>query len=390
MASEDSSGQRPAAPIVLRIKLRYDDVEVMVARFATNVGKSGLFLPTKSLQPIGAEIKFELRLADDTAVLVGLGRVKAATPPDPNNPKATFGMAIELMRVTPQSRALILRMLERRRTLGLPELGLPMSADIDAARRAEAASAAAPEPVSGALPVPAMPAPIEGSAGEAVLTAPRQQPGPMTVAKVLAVTPLAPEPPRRKRLAISEVIESASGPVARVSVVTPGPDDHVDLAAAIVRARSLIGGALEAELDALSERAAAPLDISIEAASAALAKQLGGSAVRRDRSARWASPPMTAIPAPAHHEVEPDQITDEVHKLGALDLEDAEHTESGDIPAAPGVFDPLAGYVARAGLDAGPREDEIAAPPLDLGLDVGFEEVDELEILAEGDADAEG
>ena len=95
MASDDSSGVRPAPPIVLRIKLRYDDVEVMVQRFATNVGKSGLFLPTKSLQPIGAEIKFELRLADDTAVLVGLGRVKLAQPPDPNNPKATFGMAID-------------------------------------------------------------------------------------------------------------------------------------------------------------------------------------------------------------------------------------------------------------------------------------------------------
>src|SRR4030095_4858995 len=96
---------RPAAPILLRIKLRYDDIEVMVQRFATNVGKSGLFLPTKSLQPVGSEIKFELRLADDTPALVGLGRVRLARAPDPHDPRATFGMAIELMRVTPQSRA---------------------------------------------------------------------------------------------------------------------------------------------------------------------------------------------------------------------------------------------------------------------------------------------
>src|SRR3954464_7559316 len=104
MASDDSSGPRTPTPIVLRIKLRYDDVEVMVQRFATNVGKSGLFLPTRSLQPIGAEIKFELRLADDTPVLIGLGRVKAVTAADPQNPRAAFGMAVELMRVTPQSR----------------------------------------------------------------------------------------------------------------------------------------------------------------------------------------------------------------------------------------------------------------------------------------------
>src|SRR4026209_1428331 len=136
MAPDDPSGARPP-PVVLRIKLRYDDVEAMVQRFATNVGKSGLFLPTKSLQPIGSEIKFELRLADDTPALVGLGRVKLAKAPDPHDPKATLVMAIELMRVTPQSRALILRMLEQGRALGLPEIGLPTPDDIDEARRAE-------------------------------------------------------------------------------------------------------------------------------------------------------------------------------------------------------------------------------------------------------------
>ena len=84
MAAEDSSGPRP--PVVLRIKLRYENLDAMVHRFAPNVGKSGLFLPTKSVQPLGAEIKFELRLADDTPVLIGLGRVKAVREPDPTNP----------------------------------------------------------------------------------------------------------------------------------------------------------------------------------------------------------------------------------------------------------------------------------------------------------------
>jgi len=104
MGSDDQGGARPAGPVVLRIKLRYDDVETMVSRFANNVGKSGLFLPTKSLQPVGAEVKFELRLSDDKPVITGLGRVKASRAPDPANPKAAFGMAIELLRVTRESR----------------------------------------------------------------------------------------------------------------------------------------------------------------------------------------------------------------------------------------------------------------------------------------------
>src|SRR5262245_30731407 len=233
--ADDSSGTRPSGPIVLRIKLRYDDVDAMVQRFAANVGKSGLFLPTRSLQPIGAEIKFELRLADETPVLVGLGRVKAANPPDPEHPAAAFGMAVELMRVTPQSRALILRILERRKEAGLPELGLPMASDIDAARRAEALRTGNRDSGSGPVPtvIPAASSPglsiassspsiatppisspsIEIPPGEALLTAPRRTTGPTAVPKLTSITPLSPEPPRKRRMALSEVIDSASGPI---------------------------------------------------------------------------------------------------------------------------------------------------------------------------------
>lgn len=399
MSSDDPSA-RHAAPIVLRIKLRYDDVDAMVQRFATNVGKSGLFLPTKSIQPIGAEIKFELRLADDTPAIVGLGRVKLAKPPDPSNPKATFGMAIELMRVTPQSRALILRMLDQRRALGLPELNLPTPDDIDAARRAEAVAAGVRDPASGPVAAPTQAAsgtsppavaarpsapslgaspPSTGATGpssnrpsapslaasvaqggssgslsspsialplaasdahpgEALLTAPRRTTGPLSIAKVLGVAPLAPEPPRRKRLAVSEIIESASGPVASVAIADPGLEDGVDVAAALARARSLAGGAVDAELDALAEAAAVPLEISIDAASAELAKQLGGSAVRRDRSARWAPPPATKLPstqdAAAAHPADAGDAADVEQAADAGDAADVEQAARGVEQAA--------------------------------------------------------
>src|SRR5689334_11056281 len=137
MAPDDHSGVRPVGPVVLRIKLRYDDVDAMVQRFASNVGKSGLFLPTKSIQPVGTEVKFELRLANDTPVLVGMGRVKHVKYPDPNHPKAAFGMGIELMRVSREGRETIIRMLERRRAMGLPDVAIPIPEDVEAAKRNE-------------------------------------------------------------------------------------------------------------------------------------------------------------------------------------------------------------------------------------------------------------
>jgi hypothetical protein len=360
MAADDHSGGRPAGPVVLRIKLRYDDLDAMVQRFAPNVGKSGLFLPTKSIQPVGTEVKFELRLANDVAVLVGLGRVKHVRAPDPAKPRAAFGMAIELMRVSREGREVIIRMIERRRALGLADVAIPMPDDIEAARRAEVetqpraetsavvrdamsqlASApiaeqvlTAPQPASGPIAVAkeapiavAKEAPIavakqESSRGSSpLLTAPRRDSGPIGVTREdhsarIPVPVLAPEKSRPRRPRVQELIDRAGELSAPMIAALPVPelDMHVDIENVLTRARSLAGGELEVELAALREAAAAPQEINIEAASAELARSLGGKAIaRRDRSgsARWAPPPsVTELRAKIQVVVEPAPVAE--------------------------------------------------------------------------------
>jgi hypothetical protein len=350
MAPDDPSGARPG-PVVLRIKLRYDDVEAMIERFAPNVGKTGLFLPTKSIQPIGAELKFELRLSNDQPVLVGLGRVKAVRAPDAENPKATFGMAIELMRVTRESRDLILKMLEQRKQLGLPDTKIPMPGDIDAARRADFVDTGVRDYASGAVPM-VVPA-IDSSPlpSESLMTAPRRQTGPMAVAKIAAVEPLAPEPPRKRRVPVAELIASASGPIV-ASFTTDGLDEDIDVAAVLARARALAGSDLDSELEALRDSAAAPVAIDIEAASAELARQLGGAAVRRDRSARWAPPPATTTepnghaepvapePAPTEIEAKAEEIVAPEPAATEIDRIDTRDAFGRDVAEEPEVDEP--------------------------------------------------
>ena len=132
-------------PVELRVKLRYETIDAMVEQFAVNVGKSGLFLPTKTLHPVGTQIKFELRLADDSSGLVGIGTVKAVRKPDPSNPRAVPGMSLELMRVSRDGRERLLEMMERRRALGLPEVLIPSPEDVDSAR--ELAQGPTPKPI---------------------------------------------------------------------------------------------------------------------------------------------------------------------------------------------------------------------------------------------------
>src|SRR5439155_19537180 len=96
-----------------------------------------------------------------------------------------------------------------------------------------------------------------------------------------------------------EIIAKAnetSGPLAAL----PELDDaRVDLAKVIARARALAqaagAGDLDDQLSALRDGSAAPVDISVEAASAELARQLGGTNVAKRE--RWAPPPPVAEPA---------------------------------------------------------------------------------------------
>jgi hypothetical protein len=105
---------------------------------------------------------------------------------------------------------------------------------------------------------------------------------------VLAVPTLAAEPPRKKRPAIGELIEQASGPISVAQPSLPDLDEDIDVAAVMARARVLAGsGDIDAELDALRDASSAPIEITVEAASAALAKQFG----------LWAPPPQVKEPA---------------------------------------------------------------------------------------------
>lgn len=297
MAPDDTDGRKPTAPAVLRIKLRYNSVEAMVNRFAPNVGNVGIFLPTRQIYPPGTEIKFELRLATDVPMLVGLGRVKSSHEPDPRNSRAVFGIAVEIIRVTREGRQLLVRLIERRRAMGLPDLAIPIPADIDAARRADIETQPRAQ-----IPSPGVS--LLGQHSTNVLTAPRAAPVPLTSSDgttlggaSLALTPEPARPPRRR---LADVIAAARPVAPQTEAEANFLDQQVDIEGALARARSLATGDLDGDLAGLRDSNAAPLaEVEVDEASAQLARHLGGIAVKRDRSAPVAAP---VVAAADHHE----------------------------------------------------------------------------------------
>src|SRR5262245_22881757 len=250
MVSEDPSGRK--GPTVLRIKLRYDDVDTFVEKFAPNIGRAGLFIRSRTPKPVGSEIRFELRLSDETPIVVGLGVVRWIREYDPRRPRAVHGMGIEFMRVTRESRDVLLRVLEHRRKIGLADPGgIPVPPDDDTAVTEPPSAPPTPAPVEAAAPE----APVEGSASRP--------------------TPLPPREPRRPRLNPAELVAQArNGKHGDDPAIESFVRDGLDVAGALARARAITGaraGDADSALHALLEESAAPQEVTVDDASAKLA-----------------------------------------------------------------------------------------------------------------------
>src|SRR5690606_19736615 len=99
MTAEDKRAAS-RVPVVLRIKLRYADVDTFISKFAINVGRGGMFISSRTPKPAGTRLKFELRLADDSAVIVGIGEVRWIREFDPEHPRRPHGMGIRFEKLS--------------------------------------------------------------------------------------------------------------------------------------------------------------------------------------------------------------------------------------------------------------------------------------------------
>ncbi|MBK9031109.1 MAG: hypothetical protein IPL61_07200 [Myxococcales bacterium] len=265
----------------LRIKVRHPDLDTFVERFASQVTRSGVFIPTRAPKPIGTEIRFEIRTADDHPALVGQGLVRLVRQHDPAHPRVVAGMAVELRRVGRDSKGVLLRMLEVRKRLGLVDGpgGMPLPGEHDHDEPKDdvtVARAPRPRPVAPAPP-PEEPLPI----------APPPPPPP-------AAPTLAPAAVRaRPQLDLDAVAAPA---VAVDDDLESWPEAARPLADVIARARALVGDDLDAELaDAAGPTPVVDLATARAAAVAALGRPL--RALTGD--ARAAPLPVPAAPVSA-------------------------------------------------------------------------------------------
>jgi molecular chaperone DnaK len=93
----------------LRIRLPFGNEEEFIARYGVHVGRDGFFLATKTPKDVGAQLAFELVLADGTALLSGDGVVARTVA------GARSGMVVRFLRLDGAGTALVQRILAARR-----------------------------------------------------------------------------------------------------------------------------------------------------------------------------------------------------------------------------------------------------------------------------------
>jgi|GEM_PF-3656217 len=210
MAGNDKRTTR-RAPVVLRIKLRYRDIDTFVDRFATNIGTGGMFIASRKPKAPGTELKFALMLADESQLVAGSGIVRWVRAYDPDKPRRPHGMGIEFVTLEDGSQQVIDRVIAYRASHGLETDEIPL-----------AEKSAVPQPASD-----------EVSAPMAVET------GPVPAFRERTPPPIIPAPAPPPSYDDSELDDLVDG--------------TVDLASAVQRARALVGDGMEAELGKLLE-----------------------------------------------------------------------------------------------------------------------------------------
>ena len=110
---------------LLSLKIRYKSatLEDFIERYSMDISGGGVFLKAKKPLAVGTLLKFEFMLQDQSTLIHGVGRVvwrREETEADAENPA---GMGIKFIKMDPQSRSVVERIVEDRGLPGVFERG---------------------------------------------------------------------------------------------------------------------------------------------------------------------------------------------------------------------------------------------------------------------------
>ena len=247
---QPSASNAPLA--ALRCTLDYSRLDDFVARYGRNLSRAGVFLPMREPLDVGSSVRFEILIADGTAVLRGDGVVTWRAPYEPGAPDRLHGMGVRFTRLDSHSREVIERVTAYKTThrdtfyepardavlapptpfafiapaspvTAAPQVPVPIpTRPVEAAKPVEAPKAVeAPKPAEAAKPVEA-PKPVE-AAKPVATPKPADAPKPIDAPKPVDPPRVAAPAPSARTPLISAKTAAPSSKTPLRSAKTPIP-----------------------------------------------------------------------------------------------------------------------------------------------------------------------
>lgn len=138
MSTPENKGTKN--PITLKIKFKSNSLEQFIERYSVDVSRGGIFIRTKEPLAVGTPLRFEFQLQDASPLISGDGTVVWNRAFDPNRQNVAPGMGVRFDKLTPESQAVLERILGEKEKRGDTQL----ESRFDAGVRAMAAAAEPP------------------------------------------------------------------------------------------------------------------------------------------------------------------------------------------------------------------------------------------------------
>ena len=157
------------ANVQLKVRYKSATVDEFIEQYSVDISRGGIFIKQKTPMPIGTLLKFEFQLKDESRLIHGVGRVVWRREEGGVEPA---GMGIKFIKMDPDSKALVERIIEARGDAPAAyEAGGGEATDAPPII-APLASSATPEPSASGRPAPRYKATLQFDA--AALKAPEE------------------------------------------------------------------------------------------------------------------------------------------------------------------------------------------------------------------------
>ncbi len=285
MSQETRKDKR--APVSLRVRFKSATIDEFIEQYSIDISKGGIFIKSRQPMAVGTLLKFEFQLKDNSPLIQGVGRVVWKRDADPAKPDLAAGMGIKFIKMTPESRAVVDRIVGDRDNGDddEPPQATPQDdstrvanvADVMARAEAVAAAAPAPEPAKPAAPAPPLARP------PAPAHEPKADEGPLNLAALTEEFAAPPEAaPAGSAGSQEEKTLTAVGVPGRqvaapAEAASPGPRGEAAIAQALKGVRASDPTPQPAALPLSPAPTAQPVATAVAAAAATPDKKSGGA-----------------------------------------------------------------------------------------------------------------